>query len=124
MHEMGIAMQVAEIAVGAIPADQIGQQVSRVNVRIGKLSAVVPESLRFCFEIIVKDGPLSGCLLNIEEMPVTSRCLDCGHQWTVDRPVFLCESCNSGRIRIISGQELEVTSIELADPDSPDSTDP
>lgn len=115
MHEMSIAMQVAEIAEGSIPTDLTGRPVSRVNMKIGKLSAVVADSLRFCFEIIVADGPLAGCHLNITEIPVVSRCLDCGHEWTVTRPVFACESCLSGRIQIISGRELEVTSIEMSD---------
>jgi hydrogenase nickel incorporation protein HypA/HybF len=44
MHEMGIAMQIVEISTASIPADLMGAQVEKVNVKIGKLSAVVPES--------------------------------------------------------------------------------
>ena len=68
MHEMGIVMQIIEIAVGAIPEDDPNVQVERVNLKVGKLSAVVPDSLRFCFEIAIKDTPLSGATLTVRAM--------------------------------------------------------
>jgi len=115
MHEMGIAMQVVEIAVAAIPPGLNGSRVERVNLRVGKLSAVVPDSLRFCYDVVIRDTPLAGSTLNIEEVPVTARCSDCGHQWTADHPDFVCARCGSGAVRILSGQELEVVSLDVAD---------
>ncbi len=73
MHEMGIAMQIAEIATASIPKSIENIQVERVNIKVGKLSAVVPESLKFCFDIVVKDTPLSGAKLVIEEVPVVAK---------------------------------------------------
>ena len=77
MHEMGIAMEIVEIAIASIPVGMQGQKVERVNLKIGKLSAVVPESLRFCFEIVAKGTPLCNAELNIEEVPVVVRCRGC-----------------------------------------------
>ncbi len=57
MHEMGIAMQIIEIAVASIPDDLNNAQIKRVNLKVGKLSAVVPESLHFCFQIAAQDTP-------------------------------------------------------------------
>ncbi len=115
MHEMGIAMQVAEIAEASIPEDMKDSQVESVNLRVGKLAAVVPDSLRFCFEIITKDTRLAGAALNIEEVPVTARCKACDIEWDIDGPVFTCIKCKSGSIEVMSGQELEISSIEIAD---------
>lgn len=115
MHEMGIAMQMADIAKASIPEDMQDVKVERVNLKIGKLAAVVPESLRFCFEIISKDTRLEGAELNIEEVPVQAQCKDCGAEWTIEDPIFKCEKCDSGSIEIISGRELEISSIEIAD---------
>jgi len=70
MHEMGIALQIIEIATASIPPDAGDVRVEKVNLKIGKLAAVVADSLRFCFEIAVKDTPLDGAELNIEELPV------------------------------------------------------
>ncbi len=119
MHEMGIAMQVLEIATAslqdAVKENPENIRVEKVNLRVGKLSAVVPESLRFCFEIISKDTVLSGAKLEIDEIPVTARCNDCGEIWTITGPVFRCRKCNSGSLEILSGQELDIVSLEIAD---------
>ena len=115
MHEMGIAMQIIEIASASIPQDAAGVRVERVNLKIGKLAAVVPESLRFCFEIASRETPLDGARLHIDEIPVVARCKDCREEWTIDEPVFTCAACNSGKIDILSGRELNIESIEIAE---------
>jgi hydrogenase nickel incorporation protein HypA/HybF len=115
MHEMGIAMQIIEIATASIPRHSGKVRVEKVNLRIGKLAAVVPESLRFCFEIAIKDTPLDGARLIIEEKPVVARCKDCAAEWTIQDAVFTCENCHSGSLEILSGRELDIESIEIAD---------
>ena len=117
MHEMGIAMQIVEISTASIPADLTGAQVEKVNVKIGKLSAVVPESLRFCFQIVSQDTPLCNASLIIEEIPIVVKCLDCNIEWTIDEPVFSCQKCNGGAVDIVSGRELDISSIEIAERD-------
>jgi hydrogenase nickel incorporation protein HypA/HybF len=115
MHEMGIAMQIVEIAMASIPAGLKEAKVEKVNLAVGKLSAVVPDSLRFCFEIASKDTPLAHAALNIDEIPVRARCRDCQQEWIITEPVFTCNQCRSGAIDVISGRELDIISIEVAD---------
>jgi len=114
MHEMGIALQIIEIATESIPADAGDVRVERINLKIGKLAAVVPDSLRFCFDIAIKDTPLDGAYLVIQELPVMARCRDCDTQWTISSPAFICENCDSGSLEILSGRELDIESIEIA----------
>ena len=115
MHEMGIAMEIVDIAKASIPKDMQGAKVQRVNLQVGKLSAIVPDSLRFCFDLVVKDTPLEGAELAIKELPVVVRCMDCQTRWTVTEPVFICHSCQSGAIDMLSGRELDIKSIEIED---------
>jgi hydrogenase nickel incorporation protein HypA/HybF len=117
MHEMGIAMQIVEIATSAIPKEAEGTQVEVVNLKVGKLAGVVPESLNFCFGFASQDTALSGARLNIDEVPIVARCLDCEVESTIDKPPFTCRECESGRLDILSGRELNISSIELADPE-------
>ena len=77
MHEMGIALQILKIATDAIPAEAKSIPVKKVNIQVGKLTAVVPESLRFCFDVAIKDTPLNGAELSIEELPIRGRCPKC-----------------------------------------------
>jgi len=117
MHEMGIALQIIEIASASIPQSNDPIQVEKVNLKVGKLAAVVPDSLRFCFEIAAKDSPLAGAALHIDEVPIVARCKACNAQWTIEEPVFQCRQCKSGDLDIISGRELNIESIEIADED-------
>jgi len=115
MHEMGIAMQIIEIAQASIPEEEGDIAIARVNLKVGKLAAVVADSLRFCFEIAAKETPLEGAELDIEEVPVRARCKECDTEWTIEGPAFNCEKCGSGQIEILSGRELNIESIEIAD---------
>ena len=121
MHEMGIALQIVEIATASIPPDLGEVRIARVNLKVGKLAAIVPESLRFCFSVAIKDTPLDGAELKIEELPVLARCNDCDAKWTISEPVFKCEACNSGSLEILSGRELDIESIEIAEEGQNDS---
>ncbi len=113
MHEMGIALRIVEIASASLPVDLGAARVSKVNLKVGKLAAVVPESLRFCFDVAIKDTPLKDAILAIEEVPVVASCKDCHAQWTIDEPVFICKTCQSGSLEILSGRELDIESIEV-----------
>jgi len=115
MHEMGIALQIVEITTASIPPNSGNVKVEKINLKIGKLAAVVPDSLRFCFDVAIKDTPLEGARLVIEELPVIARCKDCDTQWTISGPAFTCENCNSGALEILSGRELDIESIEIAE---------
>ena len=110
-------MQIIEIAAASIPEDMHHARVERINLKVGKLSAIVTDSLRFCFEIAAKETQLDGAELFIEEIPVVALCNSCRHEWTIENPVFKCEKCNSGEIELLSGRELDIDSIEIADED-------
>jgi hydrogenase nickel incorporation protein HypA/HybF len=115
MHEMGIATEIVRIVTESIPADMADPKVARINLKVGKLAAVVPQSLTFCFEIAAKETPAQGAQLNIEEVAVSARCNQCQHQWQIAEPVFYCPECNSGSLEMLSGRELDIESIELAE---------
>ncbi len=115
MHEMGIAQQLVTIALDAIPDDIENPRVEKLNLRIGKLAAVVEHSLSFCLAVITTDTPLEGAELIIDEVPVCLRCERCNHEWQTEIPAFGCPACKNGQVTMISGREIEITSIELAD---------
>lgn len=87
----------------------------KINLKIGKLAAVVPENLNLCMEVAAKDTPLEGAQIHINEIPVTAKCSGCGHQWEVAEAVYICPACQSMEFDIIAGNELNVVSIDIAD---------
>ena len=119
MHEMGLAAEIVRIVTDSIPPELTGSKVAQVNLRVGKLAAVVPQSLRFCFEIVARETPAEGARLEIREVAVAARCNRCGHEWEIDEPVFSCPQCSSGSIEMLSGRELDIDSIELEEDEEP-----
>jgi hydrogenase nickel incorporation protein HypA/HybF len=114
MHELAIAQNILEIVRQAVPEEQT-PSIKWVRIRVGKLAGVVPDSLDFCFSAIVNETKMAQAGLAIEQVPTVSRCKECGHQFEIQDLIFLCPACKSTDLELVSGHELEVVEIELAE---------
>jgi hydrogenase nickel incorporation protein HypA/HybF len=114
MHELSIAQSIVDIIGQYVPAGSMAS-VRLVKVRIGPLAGVVADSLEFCFGAIVGETPLADARLDIEETPLRSQCSHCDKIFDVEGAAFLCPGCGSTEIKVISGTEMQVVEIELAD---------
>jgi len=116
MHELAIChgiMEVAVAALGGLAAPV--PRVDRITVRIGRLTAVVPDSLRYHFGLLTPGTRLEGAELVIEEVPIRGRCADCAARFEIDTLSFTCPLCGSGLVELLSGRELEVVSLDTAE---------
>lgn len=108
MHEMGITQSIV-----AIVAEQAGgRKVTRVTLEIGKLAAIMPDAIRFCFDIVAQGSALDGAELDIIEIDGRARCLDCGTD-VVLKEIFGRCACGSCRLERLSGEELNIKSMEV-----------
>jgi hydrogenase nickel incorporation protein HypA/HybF len=108
MHELGIAQEIV-----AMVSEHAGEAtVTRVVLEIGKLAAVLPDAVRFCFDLCVEGTSLEGAALVIIETPGLSRCRACGGDVTLDRPFGRC-SCGSTDLEWLSGEELKIKEFEV-----------
>lgn len=113
MHEMGIAQQLAKIAMDAIPRDLEEPKVQIINLKIGQLAAVVENTLKTCFAIVAKDSVLEGAEINIESVPVSVYCQKCETSCEVEISDFTCPECEGGDVVIETGREIQIVSIEF-----------
>ena len=111
MHELALAENIHKIVQEHLP-DTHGT-VRKIHLKIGKLRGVVPDSLRFCFQIIAQKTQAAQAILEIEEVSARAHCTNCQADFTIDGPYFLCPNCHSGKIQVTSGQELFVESFEV-----------
>ncbi len=114
MHELGIARNILDIVEQSVPEGRAAS-VRRIRLRVGQLAGIVPDSLEFCFSALTGERGMNQAELAIEPMPTVSRCLDCRHQFTVEDFAFACPSCEGVNLELVSGMELEIVDIELAD---------
>ena len=90
-----------------------GTSVSAIRLRIGALRQVVPETLTFCFAAAVRGTPLDGCRLDIEQLPAVARCRKCSLTFPVEDNWFQCPQCAESGSDLLTGSELELTSLDL-----------
>jgi hydrogenase nickel incorporation protein HypA/HybF len=92
-----------------------GRPVTQVTVRIGHLRQVVPDALQFGWEVLTDATALQGCTLVIEQVPATVSCLDCAAESTLDLPVLMCGSCGSFEVKLLTGEEFQIVSMDVAE---------
>jgi putative membrane protein len=107
-EEFGIAHQVIEICAAASG----GARITRVVLEIGKLSAVLPDAVRFCFDAATEGTLAEGAELEIIEVPGVVRCEDCGREMTRDRRVGHC-ACGGSSFESLAGDELRIKAMEV-----------
>ncbi len=113
MHEMGIAQTILEHALAAARSNGIAR-IEKLQLKIGVFSGVVDDALRFSFEVASQETKAEGAVLEVENIPLTVRCSECGKTSEIEPILFQCPSCDSRRVDILSGQELTLVSIEVA----------
>ena len=109
MHELAIAESVVETVTQRLP----DAKVTCVCLEVGALSGVVPESIRFCFDLAAEGTGLAGAQLDITEPPAQCRCRACSTEFAPDGPVVLCP-CGSPDVAVLSGEQLKIVSVSVA----------
>jgi hydrogenase nickel incorporation protein HypA/HybF len=109
MHELSIADAIVTIA----SRHAKGRPVSRVEVRVGHLRQVVPDSLRFAFELITAGTELEGAELALEEVPARVACKACAAETVLNEFPLHCGTCGALDVVVTAGEELLVDSIDV-----------
>ena len=109
VHELAITESVIDAITGRFGDAKI----IRVLLEIGKLSGVVPDAVRFCFDIAAGGTPLGGAMLEILETPGRARCRACAAQIEINGPIALCP-CGSANLEFTGGTELRIKEVEVA----------
>ncbi|WP_287373056.1 hydrogenase maturation nickel metallochaperone HypA [Prosthecochloris sp.] len=112
MHEMSIALSIIDAVVAKAEQEQ-SRKVSEIELEVGRVSGIQPESLKFCFSAAAKNTIVDGADLAIREIEPVGKCQECGKSFPVSDVYAKCEVCGSLNVRIISGRELLIKSITL-----------
>jgi hydrogenase nickel incorporation protein HypA/HybF len=115
MHELSIAQNIVDIITQHVPEPEL-PGVRTVRLRIGLVAGIVADSLEFSFGVITAGTPLAQAALAIESVPFTVHCNACGRESQNEQGVLRCSFCGSSDTTVVTGTEMQVTSIELEDP--------
>lgn len=109
MHELSITQSVVTTVSERMP----DATVRRIRLEIGRLSGVVADSVRFCWDMVAEGTPLDGAVLEIIESSGRARCRSCGEEFEVNDLLALCD-CGSADLELLAGQELLIKEVEVA----------
>ncbi len=108
MHELSVAAEIIDAASVELRQTE-GLCAQRLRVRVGGLSGVNPENLRFCLEVARDGTPLGPVQIDVECVRAKALCETCGEVECPDRFVLLCPRCGGTVSGFAGGREIEVT---------------
>jgi hydrogenase nickel incorporation protein HypA/HybF len=109
VHELSLASAI----VNTVAKHADGRRVTVVNLRVGRLRQVIPDTLSFYFEFVARDSVCEGARLELETIDARLRCRPCAYEWDIEFPAFRCPECGGGEVEVACGNEFEVESIEV-----------
>lgn len=116
MHEYAIA----EGVLGVVADHAGGRRVEAVELRVGHLRQVVPDALRFAFQIASQETLAAGAELRLTEVAPRVLCAACRAESEAPRLPLACGRCGGFEVTVLAGEELQVESIEVCDERAPE----
>lgn len=114
MHEASIIMGVIDTVTEQCHREGY-TGISSIRLRIGKAAQLLPDALRFAFEIARQDTLAAAAELIIETVPLGGTCQACGHAFELELAglAFCCPACQATDLKIDRGFELEIVDMEV-----------
>jgi hydrogenase nickel incorporation protein HypA/HybF len=112
MHEVAIMEEAVKMAVDAARSAG-GKRVLRLQLRVGRFSGVVPEAMRFAFEIVCHETIAAGATLEIESVPAACWCPMCRVEFDCSDLVCMCPVCRGVSSDLRRGRELEIAAVDV-----------
>lgn len=115
MHEVALAEEILQIISGIATENQV-KEVLSADVTVGKLMAVEIDNLAFALDTLkAQFAGTESTEFCIVEQPVTVLCDECGCTTEVSDWLFICGSCKSRNVSVVTGDTMEVTAVEIPD---------
>jgi hydrogenase nickel incorporation protein HypA/HybF len=126
MHEMAVTQALLDMALKHCE----GHRITDVYLQVGRMSAIVPDSVEVFFEYLSEGTLAEGARLHFEIVPIEMTCQDCSEkmdlsEWEQDAPHVVMQKafargcvCGGKNLRVTGGVSFGLTSISV-DPDPP-----
>jgi hydrogenase nickel incorporation protein HypA/HybF len=113
MHELSIASAALQQALEQTRRAGAAR-VARIVLRVGAISGVDVEALRFAFTAILPGTAAEGALLDIEPVAAIATCPECRSDFSAGADfLFACPACGRLSTAIKQGRELDLTRLEV-----------
>jgi hydrogenase nickel incorporation protein HypA/HybF len=112
MHEMAIVDNLMGAVFEQIELHRL-KRVYRVQIIAGELTGVVPEVLKFCWQISTENTPCQESELILINQPAIALCSRCGKEYQFKQGLeYSCPLCGGGIKEMLHGKELYLDFID------------
>ncbi len=112
MHELAITEEVVRIVNARAKALKVSHVVS-IELMVGSLSGIVPESMQFYFEHLGQGTACEGARLDFVRVTAKARCRKCAGEFEPGEFDWACPTCGNVGADLLAGKELAVATIEV-----------
>ena len=113
MHELTIVANIFDIVKEELGKREL-VELRKIHLKIGEFSGVVPDTLKFAFDVAKVGTIFDKAVLDLDIIPFLARCKDCRKEFSMEEDfLFMCPFCSSQNVDVVSGKELFVDSIEI-----------
>jgi len=112
MHELSVTESILEITLRHARQAQ-ARRVTALHLVIGQLASIVDDSVQFYWDIMTKDTLADGAVLHFRRIPAELECSVCNTRYALPADDMTCPSCHSAQVKVVSGSEFYLDSIEI-----------
>ena len=112
MHELAITQSIMKIALKTA-RENGANSVKAINLCLGDYSDVVPEYVEKYFDLVSQGTIVCGARITARRERARIRCESCKAETAVEKGTNRCPKCGGENIKMLSGTECLVESIEV-----------
>jgi len=112
MHEYSV-VQALLTQCEEIARENEAKSVTKIVVKIGKMSGVEPHLLEIAFNTFKEKTVCDGAEFVMNVQPLVVECLHCGVVTQLREIYYKCPACDSLEVRVIDGEEMFLMSLEM-----------
>lgn len=112
MHELSLAMSVAEI-IETEMRRRPGSRLKSVEIEVGDLSGVEPVTFETAMNSVLASSGYAGAVCRLIHVAGRASCLDCGEDFAATGRWPSCPRCSSARCIVTGGTEFRVVSFTV-----------
>jgi len=112
MHELSITESLLKTACEYAEKNH-AKHVTSLNLVIGDLSGIINDSVQFYWDMVSEKTICEKAVLIFDKRKARIHCAACLHEFDLDGELVPCPKCDSMDLKIISGNEFILDSIEI-----------
>lgn len=112
MHELAVTQSILEYSLKEAEKRKAAK-LKAIRLRMGPFTGLYPECIQMYLDVLAEGTIAEGARIEAEVLPLRVLCRDCEKESEITRKRIACPHCGSLRLKILSGKEFMIYSLEV-----------